>query len=176
MPDGRLDVTCFTDVEAPTTGVSNIKGSQFSSKSVDCKMVDATRVAQQLKVSTNSSVECADINRAAIMVARKLLPAKSLKRYEAKGRGFCFLKDTQVFWNIGPLWVQSEIALNETKECLQVTSTSLPSPISSPIFPGNHYCKLLSPSAALDWMMTDSHKPFPYPAAEEEIATVEIQI
>lgn len=165
LPDGTLDVTCFSDVEPPATSIT---GSQFSAKSVDCKMVDATRVAEQLHVATNASVQCADINRAAVEVAKALLPQKSRKRYEEKGRPICFMDDTQVFSNIGPLWVESSLKTEETKQCLQVTSSKLVSPITSPIFPGNHYCKLLSPAAAMDWMMTDSHKPFPYHAYVEE--------
>jgi len=162
--DGRLEVTCFTAVEQPG---SSIDKSQYATKSVDCKMVDATRVAEQLHVVTNSSVECADINRVAFETAKKLVPAKSLKRFEEKGRGICFMPDYSVFSNIGPLWVKSDVKLTETKECLQVSSSKLDSPITSWIFPGNHYCKLLSPSAAMDWIMTDSHKPFPYPSSDE---------
>jgi len=161
--DGSLEVTCFSAVEPSPHSIS---GSQFSATSVDCKMVDATRIGEQLKEETNSSISCADINRKAVEVAKKLLPAKSLKRYEEKGRGVCFMEDTGVTGNIGPLWVQSSIKLVETKECLQVTSRKLVSDIHSYIFPGNHYCKLLSPAAAMDWMMTDSHKPFPYPSLE----------
>jgi len=164
LPSGDLDVTCFTAVEAPD---STIEGSQFSSKSVDCKMVDGTRVGEQLKVDTNTSITCADINAMAVEVAKKLVPAKSLKRFEEKGRGVCYLKDTTVFSNIGPLWVKSKVALTETKECLEVASSTLDSTIKSPIFPGNHYCKLFSVSAAMDWIMTDSHKPFPYPSQVE---------
>jgi len=164
MPDGRLDVTCYSAVEPPA---SSIERSQFSAKSVDCKMVDATRVAEQLQVATNTSKSCADINRMAVDVAKKLLPAKSLERYEQKGRGLCFMPDSHVPLNIGPLWVKSSVKTSETAECLQVTSSKLDSPITSPIFPGNHYCKLFSPSAAMDWIMTDSHKPFPYPSGEQ---------
>lgn len=171
LPDGKLDVTCFSDVEPPETSIT---GSQFSAKSVDCKMVDATRVAEQLHVTTNTSVQCADINRAAVEVAKALLPQKSLKRYEEKGRPICFMDDTQVLWNIGPLWVKSALKTEETAQCLQVTSTKLVSTITSPIFPGNHYCKLLSPAAAMDWMMTDSHKPFPYPSSAEETEIIQI--
>merc|ERR1712013_692483 len=83
------------------------------------------------------------------------------------GRGVCFMPDSSVLGNVGPLWLHSSIQLTETKDCLQVTSSGLLSTISSWIFPGNHYCKLLSPAAAMDWMMTDSHKPFPYPSTEK---------
>jgi hypothetical protein len=161
-----MSVTCFSAVEPPS---STIEGSQYSSKSVDCKMVDATRVAQQLKVKTNASISCGDINRMAVEVAKKLVPAKSLQRFEKKGRGVCYMDDATVFSNIGPLWVSSSVSLKETKDCLQVTSTKLVSTVDSPIFPGNHYCKLYSVAAAMDWIMTDGFKPFPYPSDVETI-------
>jgi len=161
LANGKLDSTCFSAVEP--SGHSN-SGSQFSATSVDCKMIDGTRVAEQLKVSVNSSLDCSDVNRQAVEVAKKLVPAKSLKRFEEKGRGVCFLPDSHVFSNIGPLWLMSKLKLEETKDCLQVTSSGLTSTVSSKIYPGNQYCKLLSPAAAMDWIMTDSHKPFPYPS------------
>jgi len=173
LPDGTLDVSCFSAVEPSK---HSIEGSQFSATSIDCKMVDATRVAEQLHVTTNASVACSDINRKAIEVAKKLLPAKSLKRYEEKGRGVCFMPDTHVPLNVGPLWVKSSIETTETEDCLQVASSKLDSPITSPIFPGNHYCKLWSPAAAMDWMMTDSHKPFPYPSSDMSQQTQNILI
>jgi hypothetical protein len=172
LPDGTLDVTCFSAVEPPSFSITS---SQFSAKSVDCKMVDATRVAEQLHVKTNSSVSCGDINRIAVEVAKKLVPQKSLKRFEEKGRPVCFMEDTTVVGNIGPLWIQtSKVTQVETKECLQVASPTLVSTIKSMIFPGNHYCKLLSPAAAMDWIMTDSHKPFPYP--KEVVSTAAIVV
>eukprot|EP00441_Pelagodinium_beii_P021611 CAMPEP_0197655962 /NCGR_PEP_ID=MMETSP1338-20131121/39778_1 /TAXON_ID=43686 ORGANISM="Pelagodinium beii, Strain RCC1491" /NCGR_SAMPLE_ID=MMETSP1338 /ASSEMBLY_ACC=CAM_ASM_000754 /LENGTH=522 /DNA_ID=CAMNT_0043231729 /DNA_START=54 /DNA_END=1622 /DNA_ORIENTATION=+ len=169
LPDGSLEVSCFSDVEPPAMSISE---SQFSAKSVDCKMVDATRVEEQLHIETNTSVECADINRRAVEVAKKLLPAKSLKRHEAQGRGVCYLPDYTVPGNIGPLWVKSNVKMTETESCLQVASSKLVSTIKSPIFPGNHYCKLLSVSAAMDWMMTDSHKPFPYHGPTDQVEDV----
>jgi hypothetical protein len=164
--DGSLSNTCFSAIEP---SVHSISGSQFSAASVDCKMIDATRVAEQLKVPTNTRVDCGAVNRLAVEVAKKLLPSKSLKRFEEKGRGVCFMPDSHVFSNIGPLWLKSSLKLEETKECLQVTSSGLLSDIKSYVFPGNHYCKLLSPAAAMDWMMTDSHKPFPYQFAPAEV-------
>jgi len=82
-PDGQLDVTCYTAVETPA---GSIEGSQFAPKSVDCKMVDATRLAQQLHVSTNASVSCAEINRMAVEVAKKLVPKvpKSFREERAR--------------------------------------------------------------------------------------------
>jgi hypothetical protein len=171
LPDGSLEVTCFTAVEAPPF---SIEGSAFATQSVDCKMIDATRAAQQLKVKTDAGVQCADINRRAVDVAKRLVPKKSLDRFAKKGRGVCYSEDTTVFGNIGPLWVGSKVALNESKECLHVASSRLISDVHSIIFPGNHYCKLYSPSAAMDWIMTDSHKPFPYPEDSETELTIQV--
>jgi hypothetical protein len=70
--DGTLETTCFADVEPSK---HSIEGSQFSATSVDCKMVDATRIAEQLKVKTNTSLDCSDVNRLAVEVANKL-PAR----------------------------------------------------------------------------------------------------
>jgi len=169
LADGSLQVTCYSAVEDPPHDKSS---TQYASKSVDCKMVDATRVAEQLNVTTNASVSCADINRISVEVALKLLPSKSLARYQTKGRGVCYMEDHGVFSNIGPLWLKSELTTTETNQCLQVSSSKLVSEISSKIFPGNHYCKLFSPSAAMDWMMTDSHKPF----SKDVVETVEAKI
>merc|ERR1712032_738400 len=60
--DGSLETTCFSYVEPSQHG---IKGSQFCPMSVDCKMIDATRVAKQLDVPTNRNITCADVNRKA---------------------------------------------------------------------------------------------------------------
>jgi len=169
----RLDVTCATYVEGPGGG---LVGSQTVPKSVDCKMVDATRVAQQLGVTTNTNVECGSVNSAAFEVAKMLVPAKSLSRFQQKGRGLCFMADSKVLGNIGPLWLASKVKTTETNKCLQVTSSKLTATISDPFYPGTDYCKLFSPSAAMDWMMTDSHKPFPYPKGTDADNAVTFQV
>jgi len=167
-----MEITCYAAVEPAG---SSIDSTQFAPASVDCKMVDATRVAEQLKLTPpTTTVQCGEINKKAVEVALKLLPAKSLKRFQEKGRGVCYMPDTEVFGNIGPLWVKSSLTKTETTKCLEVASSRLLSPITSPVFPGNHYCKLWSPSDAMDWMMTDSHKPFPYPKETATVETIQI--
>merc|ERR1712113_662222 len=118
--------------------------------------------------------ECADINRMAVAVAEGLISERSRKRYQEKGRKFCHMPDAQAFGNIGPLFIKGSLKTEETKDCLQVTSLGLVSTVKSMIFPGNHYCKLLSPALAMDWMLTDSHKPFPYPSSVEDLEELEI--
>jgi len=151
-----LDVTCFSFLEPQDGALPDV--ISFAAKSIDCKMVDATRVAQQLGIKTDSTVQCLEVNKKAIEVAKKLLPSATVQKYEANGRPFCFKDDANGF--IGPLWVSKQITLTETAKCLEVTSTKLISDIHSLIYPGNHYCKLLSPARAMDWIVTDSLKPY----------------
>lgn len=100
---------------------------------------------------------CSDVNKAAVAQAEAMLPPKAKARYDQKGRKFCFLEDKPI--TIGPLFVLSDITLEDRGSCLAVQALSLVSHVDSHIFPGVHYCKVLTPARALDWMMTDSLQP-----------------
>lgn len=157
---GGLNVRDISAYEASTGfGPADIHGA---AKSIDCKMVGADRIAEQMKVTANTSITCGEFNKLAVAKALELIPEKSKKRYLAQSRRVCYGEDTTVFGNIGPLFVKGSITLDETDDCLEVASLSLVSTITSSIFPGNHYCKYLSPAMAMEWMMTDGIKPFPY--------------
>jgi len=152
--DGTLSVSVTSAAEAAT--------SHQAARSVNCKMVDATRVAEQLGVTTDTTVTCEDVNKQAVAKALQLVSDKSRTRYEQEGRGWCYEPDGIVVGNIGPLFCSGTITLTETSDCWEVTSLSLVATTSSLIFPGNHYCKLLSPAMAMEWIMTDSLKPYPW--------------
>merc|ERR1712110_989507 len=106
-------------------------------------------MGQQLGIKTDSTAQCMEVNKQAVEVAKKLLPSATVQNYESNGRPFCFKDDIKAPLNIGPLWVSTPMKLAETDKCLEVTSTKLVSDIHSLIFPGNHYCKLLSPARAM---------------------------
>jgi hypothetical protein len=157
---GGLNIWIISASEASTGfGPADIHGA---AKSIDCKMIGADRLAEQLKVTAQQNKTCGEINKFAVEKALELIPAKSKERYLAQSRRVCYAEDTSVFFNIGPLFVKKSITLDEKDTCLEVASVGLVSAISSHIFPGNHYCKLLSPAMAMEWMMTDGVKPFPY--------------
>jgi len=159
LADGGLRVKVIAGVE-PSSGFGPAD-NHGAAKSVDCKMLSAERIAQQMGVQTQF-LQCAEVNKLAVEAARKLMPAHSLKRFDDRGRKFCYKEDGGVFDNIGPLFVKGSIKTIETSDCLEITSLGLISGVKSKIFPGNHYCKLFSPVMALEWMMTDGLKPFPY--------------
>jgi len=84
------------------------------------------------------------------------------------------LADEQTPSNIGPYWVfveklsekiqQKKVDEDDkstTYNSLSATSPILFSPITSKVYPGNHYCKLQSPMRLLEWVMTGSLKGLP---------------
>jgi len=144
-------------------------GEITAASEVACKLLSSDRMAQQLKVKAETpDVDCRAINRHVVALAESMAPPLTLARYKRGGRGWCYKEDDQVLGNIGPLWVfQSSLKMEENATCMAVTSPTLKTEIDGKIFPGSHYCKVLSPARVLDWMMTDSLKPGTKAVVEE---------
>ena len=125
---------------------------------IGCKMLAATRIEEQLKVKAlQNHLPCAEMNKLAVQLAEQLAASSTLKRYKAKGKKWCFLPDSSSL--AGPVWVfHDRLQLQENKSCMSVQSPAMLTELDAKIYPGIHYCKLLSPARALDWMMTDSLK------------------
>lgn len=135
---------------------------------IGCKLASADRIAQQLGIGADDyahNVTCREVSKAAIEKAWDLLNSTDggrhvLELYEKRGRPICLLPDTTVLFNIGPLFISETISLKDNGTCLAVKSLTLgPQPLDSRIFPGVHYCKVLSPARVIDYMMTDALKP-----------------
>jgi hypothetical protein len=156
LPGGKLRVNttshCTYNIDIANVGMRN------AATNVGCKLIGANRVAEELKVKTNTSVTCGDMNKEAVAVAESLASRRVYDRYAASGRKWCFLEDTTVTGNIGPLFLLTGITLEERGDCLAVGALKLQTELDSKLFPGVHYCKVLSPARALDWIMTDSLK------------------
>lgn len=112
----------------------------------------------------NNTKTCEDVNRYAVEVAEGLLYQTPqgemiMARHKTVGRPICFKKDFTPFGNIGPLFVKESISIKDKGDCLEVSSLADgPTKLTSHIFPGIHYCKLLSPARVIDYYMTDSLK------------------
>ncbi|GIL62576.1 hypothetical protein Vafri_16759 [Volvox africanus] len=105
---------------------------------------------------------CADINQLAIKWALRNAPVKSVARYYSIGRQLVVGDDLGPY-NAGPFWIWNDMHYNNQKDAegtLQrvVRSPTMRTPI--PYFikaaEGFHYCKVLSPARALEWIMVDS--------------------
>jgi len=154
-----------------------------AAQEIGCKFVSKARIDEQLNTSAKRAIggrlegtatpvraappplTCADLNRRAYAAAISMLettPAglHTLGRFRTRGRPMCFLDDAPTTGNIGPLFVSSTLKVHDNGTCLSVQSVSLgPVPLDSWLFPGVHYCKLLSPARVVDYMMIDALKP-----------------
>jgi len=138
-----------------------------SALELGCKLASSDRVAQQLDVASgdyDNSATCGSINEYAQKRAIELLSETSagqaiIDRHTERGRPMCFKPDFAVPGNVGPLWVSTHMTIEDDGECLEVASLHLgPQGLRSPIFPGVHYCKLISPARIVDYYMIDSLK------------------
>jgi len=163
---------------APTAVRFNVSGHNWAYGSLDlsdscylpaeevgCKLASAARVRQQLNLSTDVASSCRDVNAAAIEAAVGLLKTTregnaTLERHARRGRPLCLVDDTSAPFNIGPLFLSEHIKISDNSTCMVVQSLTLgPTGLDSVLFPGVHYCKLLSPARVVDYLMVDSLKP-----------------
>jgi len=102
--------------------------------------------------------QCKDINEAAYQVAMEMASEDALSRYKSVGTELFFLDDSVSPW--GPGWEYS-FGLHYTNVNSTHTSMYATSLISEPDFfiqsaAGMHYCDLLSPFRALEWIYITS--------------------
>merc|ERR1711871_443053 len=117
------------------------------------------------------AARCAEINQAAIDYALNLIPDATRKRYESVGQPLVVSEADKKVCAAGPCWIWSGLDYNDHgDQGVELFSASFPYKNSNP-FPcgekgvegkhlpcpaGMHYCKLLSPARAVEWMYVDS--------------------
>ena len=135
-----------------------------AAKEVGCKLASGARVAQQLNATSSPNATCRDVNAKAVEAAFSILAAtdvgaRSLARYRSRGRGLFLEADAAVFGDVGPLFIAERLRIGDNASGMVVTSLALgPQPLDATLFPGVHYCKLLSPARVVDYVLTDALK------------------
>lgn len=128
---------------------------------ISCKMVSEDKIASalgQADVDMSSDEvmnKCAWLNRQAYEAALDLITKvwpKATQRFAVQGKEVTFKEDSQAF--MGPQWVLTGLGFKETDTAVEIQSEALISPVTSRIYPGSHYCKLLAPSKAVELVMT----------------------
>lgn len=116
-----------------------------------------------------SGDRCGEIIQASIDWALSKLPAKTLKRFQTYGQKFVVGPDLGTC-AAGPCWIWDPLRWNkdDTKNVVNVQSVWFGAenyngyPCGEdkavPCSAGFHYCKLLSPARALEWMYVDGLK------------------
>lgn len=154
---GKLTLT-ISGHASYSTDVQNT-GTFISAAEIGCKLANYDRISQQLNATIiDTTSQCRDVNERALITALGMAASRTLHRYKQTGRGVCFVDDTTVTGNVGPLFIFTRLKMTDNATCLTVQSIKLQTFVDGSIMPGVHYCKLLSPARILDWLMTDSLK------------------
>ncbi|GFN76819.1 hypothetical protein PoB_000332500 [Plakobranchus ocellatus] len=119
------------------------------------KALDSNPEAEVLMLNKNSSIPtCRSMNEQALNLALKNSTITAQERYKNRGRPLTFKDD--IVYHTGIQWLTAALALDEDDKGLSVQSVALYVPMSSAVFPGMHYCKVLSPYRAMEWINVDS--------------------
>lgn len=113
--------------------------------------------------------DCADINSAAVQWALDKLPQSTYERFQQYGQKLTIGPDLSTC-KAGPCWIWDKLKFEKNDEENTVNVQSVwfgsenknPYPCGTdkkiPCVAGFHYCKILSPARALEWMYVDGLK------------------
>lgn len=167
-----LNVTTVTQLEYPTGSSFDISLQPVAASEMKTKLASRQAIlhaytgkSYDLKVTDAGNI-CADINTASIHWAMENAPSDVLQRYLSTGRQLTVGDDIGPL-NVGPLWIwtsmqyNNKVDPNTKKPICEIRSPMMKTPIDYPIplARGFHYCKVLSPARAMEWIYTDSLKP-----------------
>ena len=99
---------------------------------------------------------CAERNAQAYEYALRNAGANTRKRFEAHGQKLAF--DATKYEGAGPLWVYGKMTWSEQSDGkMHLSSRGLLTGLGDKEIDGNHYCRLLSPARAMEWIYVDGH-------------------
>jgi len=102
---------------------------------------------------------CGDINKEALKWAMDNASPKALDRYNKLGKKLV-IGDDKGPYNAGPLWIWTYLEYTDnadkTETLLQAPMMRTPTDYLISAAAGFHYCKLLSPFRAMEWIYIDS--------------------
>ena len=101
-------------------------------------------------------VSCSELNRMTMDYVMTLASPAALDRMMTRGRNLSFGPDDEYSWGLG-IWEGSNLRWNQIDETnVELVASRLWSTPDFPIYPGEHYCDLLSPYRALEWIYIES--------------------
>ena len=101
---------------------------------------------------------CQEINRASLAYARQKAAPHTLARFDKLGEPLIMGTDLGPY-NAGPLWIWNDLHYEQKKPgpttTVQSPMMKTPNDYWEPTARGFHYCKLLSPARAMEWLYVD---------------------
>lgn len=110
---------------------------------------------------TDSTSLCAEINTAAYEWALENAPEATVDRFKKLGIPMVMGKDIRYKVPAGPLWINTPLQYHmvgeDEEQVLQVRATTMVTDSELDLFDaaGYHFCKLLSPARAMEWIYVD---------------------
>ena len=102
-------------------------------------------------------MSCSELNQRSLEFAFTLASETALARLETRGRVLSFGPDRDMNWGLGLWELSGGLQWNILDEAsVEVVGSRLWSNPGFPLYPGEHYCDLLSPYRALEWIYIES--------------------
>jgi hypothetical protein len=144
------------------TGFTPLGASEIKAKLVSRQQIyQHANIPSALFNETDSGNNCRLINEASYAWALKATGVDALARFQKHGESYTFGDDLGPY-NAGPLWIWTYLNFTEKQDSNNNYVTEVRAPyMATPVdyfvssAAGFHYCKLLSPVRALEWIYND---------------------
>lgn len=159
--DGSLKLTLCDYTSYTYNNKPPWEAQYTGAEEISCKFIGEDRIAQLMNhtIPDMKAPEvvnrCKSLNELAFATAQGLVRQhwpQALDRFQIQGKKMVFSNDSQT--HAGPQWLLEGLGYDDTATEITVQGTALITTLKSLIYPGQHYCKLLSPSKAIDILMT----------------------
>jgi len=171
---------CTLNISTVTDNIYDFVGEQF-----DTALQPVAAAEMRTKLSSRQNIllrssgklfdfdetdgkvnSCAEINNESLNWALKKAPTLQVQRYLSQGKQLVMGADSGPY-NVGPLWIWNALSYSDKtdpttkKKYTEVVSPCMKTPVSYYIQAAAafHYCKVLSPARAMEWIYVDSLKP-----------------
>eukprot|EP00455_Lapot_gusevi_P017747 TRINITY_DN1956_c0_g1_i2.p1 TRINITY_DN1956_c0_g1~~TRINITY_DN1956_c0_g1_i2.p1 ORF type:complete len:304 (-),score=125.20 TRINITY_DN1956_c0_g1_i2:55-966(-) len=138
----------------------DVSTNPVAATQTQCKLKSQDAVASLLKMTASGTeATCSVLNGAAFAMAVKTQPQRVVARYYQRGKQLSFGQDSMA--STGITWLSASLAMNpdsSNPNVVNVVSPALETSVTTPLVPGMHYCTLLSPARAAEWILVDSLK------------------
>jgi len=131
----------------------------LSASTVKAKMKLADAIYPMLGLpEIDEIMTCAALNAMTMEYAMSIASEEALERLASKGRTLIFGKDIEYAWGGVPWELSGGLRweLSDDGDSVVLQSARLTSGPNFPLYPGEHYCDLLSPYRALEWIYIES--------------------
>lgn len=127
-----------------------------SAQTLACKNKSSEAIGQLLGLGTSTHENCSELNSKAYNWALDQVSTEVRERFLRRGRQLEFASDKIVA--SGLQWLPARVEFknqNDTRHTV-VTSVGMKTKLDAPLgLAGMHYCKLLSPTRAMEWILVD---------------------